>query len=404
VQCCGESDVFCVDASGNQLASCTNSLCTDPPCTKCYPCNVQASREYYKSSAVINFTDIAQAENCHYLQVCLPWIQDVQSTIQILEQPSLGNSMILGDVAYSCFDGTGSCPSATRSWTIEIISGVGYPLSIQQNGSAIPQLLPVGSSSGFDLVSIQSGSGCGVSGQQCVQTLVFSIPGCNSLQTQTTYSLTGFKYGCFEACGTFISTINPSYLVASGTVQIQATQANCGYDLSIDGTDSISLSMGSYLSDYSTQNTVFVYTADTNDAYFIVTAVSSVPLSSINVESLVRVVNGVTTSVTYTVDTCPSTPPSGTYELCFHVPFTGIGALLTTNSIQSIQYQATVEVSYGNGKKRDSGSNTTGLSTGYSLNKVLEFVDRAIQSSQIETTTSDASVVGPIAALGLFLL
>jgi hypothetical protein len=133
LKCNGNVDPECYDSvSEEPLESCDPSDCLYPPCVKCFPGQVQVTRTYTKTTASHNYQDDASAENCHYFEVCLPWISEVESEIIVYKKPDVQNNMVLLKVAYNCFENPfGDCPK-DKSWVIEILSVTNAPFMLSK--------------------------------------------------------------------------------------------------------------------------------------------------------------------------------------------------------------------------------------------------------------------------------
>jgi len=86
--CTGTENVWCYDSDNVMLSSCNPDLCVSPPCHRCYPGQLLASRGYVRTSVSGELTSAAVAENCHNFKICLPWIQNVQADIKVTTIPN----------------------------------------------------------------------------------------------------------------------------------------------------------------------------------------------------------------------------------------------------------------------------------------------------------------------------
>jgi len=405
--CTGTSNVVCYnsDYTSPGFASCTPSLCVSPPCYRCYPGNVLATRGYNKTSSSGDLWASATAQNCHYFQLCLPWIQDVSDTFQITKVPTFQNDFILTQVAFSCFenlfDPSTCVTSSEHDWLVVIESSTTYPWYVQQVSAGSGAL--TGGGNTYSLISITDISGCGIPNEQCVQELQYAIPGCNALQTLTTYNIVGLSYNCYGNCSAAKAEVSAANLLVKANVSLQATQDNCGSSLSITASDSITVTFNPFLNDYETANAVFVLDdATLGTAYFKIVATSTVPIVSLSIISLTSTLGSTTSTLTtseYTVVSCPvAAVVGGTTDICFSVPVSDIWSGTGSNDLVSATLNAELDISYSS-KKR------SGLDSSYSMQSNIQVVQAAQQSStQTTTMTGSASALalGSLFVINLF--
>jgi hypothetical protein len=350
--CTGADKVKCYDANKDEVIYCDPDQCDYPPCSRCYPGQLLAARGYVKSALNGKLSSTATAENCHNFKICLPWIMEVESEIDLVKVPEFENNFILTRVSFECFDvhDVPCMQQPDKAWLIEIKSTAVYPWYVKEasdNGAH----LALGDKK-FDLVSIVNGEGCDQVDEYCEQTFHFQIPGCNSLEEEEVYEILGLTYDCYGDCDSLKEELE-DYLIVEASITLVASQDNCGADFSIDATDSIDLEMNPYLEDYSTYNAVYVEgDATIGDAYFKIVATSNVPINHLNLLKLTSTVHTDTTDESsevssYEVEDCPAASISdGKPALCFKCPVSdlllsaGDGALITIN------IKAEVEIAY----------------------------------------------------------
>jgi hypothetical protein len=142
-----------------------------------------------------------------------------------------------------------------KAWSIQIKSTARYPWYVREESAGSGRLQRGDVS--FDLVSIENLSGCNHPGQHCEQIFKYNIPKCNALEDEHLYEILGLVYDCYGDCQDVRSQVQ-DLLVVEASMNLQATQDNCGFDFSIDETDSVDLEMKSYLNDYTTENVIYV--------------------------------------------------------------------------------------------------------------------------------------------------
>jgi hypothetical protein len=317
--------------------------------------------------------------------------------------------MLLSRVAFSCFEKLFSCDYEQDSWLIEILSVVDYPWYVKEDGESglrapgsdlfptveIVQYCP-------DSVPEAECNGCGVEGKKCYQRIQFAIPGCDSLEESAKYTFENFVYDCSGDCEAVKATLGDE-LIVNASVILQASQDNCGQDISIDlDPSTVSVSMNSYLDDYENTNAVFIYTDndDLNYAYFIVAVDSSVPTTAVSLVSLTSAIDGDTgNDVTDAVE--KDLACSDEKQFCFRIP---LDALVTPDQIKDnnlikLTETAIIEISY----QSDGGKRTIPLGNKFDVSKSIRWYGDS--SSETEAETGQSSLFGVIPALSaLFFL
>jgi len=257
---------------------------------------------------------------------------------------------------------------------IEIKSTAVYPWFVQEVSVGSGQL-KLGDNAGYTLISIVNGEGCDQVGAHCEQVLQFKIPGCESLsQVSDIYDIVGLEFGCFGDCTEILNQFS-DMLQIDGQVTLGATQANCGAELVIDATDSISLEMGSYLSNYVDHNVIYVE-GDYAIAYFKIVATSNIPvdhLKLLRLNSTVHKTDGPDEHNlinSYSVVACPAAAvEAGKAEICFSCPINDMFVNYGKDSILTIDIEAEVDIFYTSNMKRD-----TGLTSNYELHSQVKVV------------------------------
>jgi hypothetical protein len=406
--CTGIESVFCKNSTGG-IIDCDPEDCDVPPCTRCYPGQLLATRGYIRTSNSGDLTAVATAENCHYFEVCLPWIQSVESEIEVTLVPEFNNSFILTRVAFSCFDNLFNphcVTSPSKAWLIEIKSVANYPWFVEEDGTDSGHLHSINGNEDFSLFKqIVDGPGCNVSGELCVQTFQFKIPGCTSLEDLDIYNLVGFSYNCYGDCSDALDAFADE-LQVEAAVTLQATQDQCGEELTIEPeADAITLAMNTFLDNYEDSNVVYVEDDDViGNAYFKVLATSSVPIDHLNLikftavshlssdseDDLTRVFAA--DKITIEPMGCPEDAvPAGQVGLCFYVSVNDFFDDFLDSDLVSVDITAQVEIVYV-GEKR-------GLGSEYSLHGAVRVVPVETEDGK---TTNSASAA--LALVSMFLV
>jgi len=364
------------------LSSCNPDMCVSPPCHRCYPGQLLASRGYVRTSVSGELTSAAVAENCHNFKICLPWIQDVQADIKVTTIPNFENNFVITRVAFSCFDVSDlSCmQNPDKAWVVVIKSTVNYPWYVKEVSSGSGRL-GLGDVS-FDLISIENLSGCNQPGEHCEQIFTYNIPKCNALEDSKVYDILGLVYDCYGDCQDVRAAV-ADQLNVEASITLQATQDNCGFNFSIDATQSVSLEMKSYLNDYMTENAIYVEGSDyAGSAYFKIVATSTVPIDHMNIlkldDSVSKTDGGDENNVLdkYVVVDCPAGAiPSGERAICFSIKTSDLYVAYGPDAILTININAEVELSYTSAK-RDNG-----LSTNYQLHSSVHVVPNAANNN-----------------------
>jgi len=162
-------------------------------------------------------------------------------------------------------------------------------------------------------------------------------------------------------------------LQVDAQVTIQATQDNCGLDFVIDGTDTVTLEMASYLNDYETANAVFVEGDDSiGSAYFKIVATSSIEVQSFTLVKLTSTLEADVPVVLaqgaggYNLEDCPdAATENGKPCLCFNSLVSDLYAnpLDQESELVNVNVHAVVEILYTDGAKRQ-----VGLGSNFNLN------------------------------------
>jgi len=340
------------------------------PCTRCYDGQLLATRGYVRTTHSGDLSSTATAENCHNFQVCLPWILDVETDIQVT--PIQDFEFIVVRVAFSCFSTyeTESCnDNPNHNWLVEIESVVNYPWYVREQGVNTARLFD--GQNTYDMISMSDVSGCNNPADNCVQKYSFNIPGCSSLEDKIVFQILGLEYDCYGDCADAHQELsNAGMLHVQGQVTLQATQDNCGLDFVIDGTDTVSLTMNPFLDDFVTPNAVFIEGDESiGAAYFKIVATSSIEVASFTIiemsaqldyHSPVVMIEGDQSG--YYVQDCPDAD-NGMPSICCSAMVANMYDNLDSESeLSNVNIYAQVEISYTDGSKR-----TVGLGSSHQL-------------------------------------
>jgi hypothetical protein len=392
-----------------KIIDCDQHECTKPPCYQCFGAQVQVIRGYRRTSVAGTLSDWATAENCHFFDMCLPWIQevDVSDDIRLSSINGIQNNMIITRVAYACFDdlGLGGCwkNGPGDYWLVEITTETNYPWFIKEKniGGALEN-----SFYQYPLKELVNLTNCDTLGSSCIQRLTYKVKKCETLLVLQTYDLIGLEYDCSSTanCTAARAALNATILDVVGEVDLVG--GGCEAEIVLDDVQTVSMVMDTYLdATYTVENNFFL-PVGLPIVYFKIEAISNLDIYGLTIVQLIRqhdaVTNILTTPADYTIINCPA--PTDPSELCFYLSIADLSAAVLAGDINipyPVSFTATVEIDFTSGKRQIV---RLGIESVQRAETSIRIPATATTSSESTTQESSVSQLVPSLVLVIFLI